>query len=277
MPIQMRAGVEALIASRLADNTAGGITAEDLRDVLAAIVESAYWQGEGVGPAGKDGRNAVGTKEITSASYTLTAADKQFILECNRSFDDVAEIVIALPSDAQADFAVGDAVHIMQSGSAPVRVAAGGGITLVLPPDFRPVTAAQGYGVTVYKVGPNRWRLCGNPEPQAEYFSHFRRVTQNAIGPFGVGHVRTWSEITALNATTVTLPTDEAAPNVYVGADAYFVQAGAGVLTIAAADGVTLVVPAGKQAQTAGPDSVVHVVKVGDNKWRVRGDLADAA
>jgi len=73
-------------------------------------------------------------------------------------------------------------------------------------------------------------------------------------------------------AVTLSVPTNAAVP-LPIGATFSFIQAGAGVVTVTPAGGVTVNSPSGKVA-TASQFAVATLVKVGANEWDLMGNLA---
>lgn len=69
---------------------------------------------------------------------------------------------VILPSDADADIAIGDCIPLYQSGTGSVIVVPGAGAAMKLPALNR--LAGQYYGGLVWKVAPNTWLLLGGVE-----------------------------------------------------------------------------------------------------------------
>ena len=85
----------------------------------------------------------------------------------------------------------------------------------------------------------------------------------------GSNYIRT----TTATATTITVPTQLTAP-IPVGAQIPFRQAGAGLVTFAAAAGVTLNAQIAKTLVSAGNGASMCLVKVDTNVWDLLGDFA---
>jgi hypothetical protein len=81
-----------------------------------------------------------------------------------------------------------------------------------------------------------------------------------------------WIRFTSASAVTLTIPTN-ATVAFGVGTTLNGIQAGDGLVTIAAASGVTLNKPAGYNAKTRAKGSAWCLVKVATDTWDLLGDL----
>jgi hypothetical protein len=74
---------------------------------------------------------------------------------------------------------------------------------------------------------------------------------------------------------TLTIPTLATVPFT-LGAEFLVLQQSAGQVTVVGAGGVTLLVPAGKVAKTAGPGATITLVRAGSDVWTLYGGLAES-
>jgi hypothetical protein len=75
--------------------------------------------------------------------------------------------------------------------------------------------------------------------------------------------------------TIITIPTNAIEPFA-VGSFVFLQQTGPEPLTVEPAFGVTLNIPAGKSASSAGLNATIGVIKVNTNEWTLVGNLAGA-
>ena len=79
-------------------------------------------------------------------------------------------------------------------------------------------------------------------------------------------------QTTNTTGITITVPTDAVAPTIAIGSIVYIAQDGTGSVTIAGT-GITFKQPAGYQKVIAGQHSMVALIKVAANTWRMTGDM----
>ena len=77
---------------------------------------------------------------------------------------------------------------------------------------------------------------------------------------------------TSTGAITITVP-DNATAAIPIGSIVYLAQDNTGSVTISGAAGVTLKIPTGYQGVIAGRHSMVSLIKIATNTWRLVGDL----
>lgn len=75
--------------------------------------------------------------------------------------------------------------------------------------------------------------------------------------------------------TTITVPTNASEP-FSTGSFIFLQQSGANEITVEPAFGVTLNIPEGKAASSAGLNAVIGVIKVNTNEWTLTGNLANS-
>jgi hypothetical protein len=78
------------------------------------------------------------------------------------------------------------------------------------------------------------------------------------------------------NPIAVTVPSHEDAP-FPMGAQVHLEQGDAQELSVAGADGVTVLVPAGDDPNTEVQHAVAHLLKVDTDTWLLYGNLAEAS
>ena len=77
---------------------------------------------------------------------------------------------------------------------------------------------------------------------------------------------------TATGAITITVP-DNATAAIPIGSIVYLAQDNTGSVTVSGAAGVTSKIPTGYQGVIAGRHSMVSLIKIATNTWRLVGDL----
>lgn len=250
---------QTLVATALADNATGGITAQKLRETLAEIAAGAVWAGDAL----------MSVREVATTVFDPVAARaaNNEVLRCVAP----GSTVVTLPADAAAPLPAGWMIHAVAEGGA-VEFRAGYGVTLALPDHVIPVTD-RGYALTAWKAGSNTWRIAGQTRLNPANRFTFDHVLSRAPQTVGFDWLAGFVELTA--GGVVTAPSDSTLDCV-VGARTTLCLAVPGVVTLAGGTGVTLAAPAGRALRLSAEGAVVHLAKLGADRWRAWGDL-DAA
>lgn len=153
-------GDQVVPSAQIADNS---ITAAKINTALkpssGAAVGTEALRALGTTPgtaaAGDDARFLGATTiNFQTASYTLVIGDRGKMLDISNA----GATILTVPADAVA-FAVGDIIHIMQSGAGQVSVQGAGGVTVVGNPGLK--LAGQWATATLLKRASNSWALFG--------------------------------------------------------------------------------------------------------------------
>lgn len=139
---------------------------------ITAAKVSATLKPSGSAAAGTEALRALGTSAGTAAagddprflgattinfqggSYTLVIGDRGKMIDMSNP----GAITLTVPADAVA-FAVGDFVHVMQTGAGQISVVGAGGVTVYANPG--PKLAGQFATATLMKRASNQWILFG--------------------------------------------------------------------------------------------------------------------
>lgn len=257
MPLT-RAQFETLVATALADNATGGITAATLRQTIAEIAAGAVWSGD----------KLMTVRQLAANTFDAAQAANNEIVRCLAP----GRTVITLPNDTTAPLEPGFCLHAVAEGG-EVEFLPANGVTLGIPRHLLAVTDG-GYSLAAWKAGPNHWRVAGtmklHPQNRFVFDKVFAIAAPSTVRPDWSGCFVT---LTGSGALTVPAAFSVDAP---VGARVVFALEGAGPVTFEPAVGVTLRAPAGRLARLSADGAVVHLVKLGPDVLRLWGDLEPA-
>ena len=90
------------------------------------------------------------------AAYTLTVDDLGKLVELNNG----SAITLTVPTDATANFTIGDRVDIVQTGAGQVTVVGAGGVTVNATPGLK--LSTQWSAASLIKRAANTWLLVGD-------------------------------------------------------------------------------------------------------------------
>lgn len=92
----------------------------------------------------------------TGTTYTLTVDDLGKLVELNNG----SAITLTVPTDANANFTIGDRVDLVQTGAGQVTVVGASGVTVNATPGLK--LSTQWSAATLIKRSANAWLLVGN-------------------------------------------------------------------------------------------------------------------
>jgi hypothetical protein len=101
----------------------------------------------------------VGVKQVGATSYTITAADKGWIIE----FTSGSAVAVTVPTNATEAFAVKGTVTLVQAGAGKVTISGAGGVTLKKRSSTG-ATSGQEAVCQLAKVATDTWRMFGDLE-----------------------------------------------------------------------------------------------------------------
>jgi hypothetical protein len=91
-----------------------------------------------------------------SASYTITLADRDSIVEVSSS----GSASLTIPLNSTTAFPIGSSLSILQTGTGQITIAGAGGVTVNATPGFR--TRTQWSMATIVKRGTDTWVATGD-------------------------------------------------------------------------------------------------------------------
>lgn len=258
---------------------------------------------------GLQGQNTIYVSVSKTADYTLGLPDADTINEVNSA----TAVTVTVPANASVAFPRHIRLGIYQRGAGQVILSPEAGVSIQTPPGFVAKTKGQYSTIWLTKISPsssNTWTVEGDLETTVPYVtigSSTALASERALS-IGAGLAATdggasstytiaqtrlnvASNSTAFTpsltdafkayyfqqaSTVVTIPLNAtiAFPN---GTVMWFVQGinsgEASQLSVVAEAGVSLLVPAGRQAAAIGYMSCISVRKTSTDTWIVGGDL----
>jgi flagellar basal body rod protein FlgF len=201
-----------------------------------------------------------GVNAKTGTAYTLALTDDGRTVTSSNA----AAQTVTVPANATVAFPIGTEIAVLQAGAGALSVAAAGGVTINKPADRQLTARGQNSVLRLRKTATNVWTLGGDLADVSSF------VTSNAADyvPVITDRVIDRSLGTAM---TTTIPPNSAVAFA-LGTVLEVIQSGAGINTIAAGGGVTLVKKAVTLA-TSARYGVVRCIKIATDTWVVNGDL----
>ena len=144
MPQLTRAALATQIATLLATNGAGAISAADVRQVDGDLLDSLAL----LAPE-------IATTALTA--YTLALADAGRIVEATAA----DPVTVTIPAGASVAFAVGSIIQLVQAGAGALTVEAAAGVLLNGVDGGAATLDAQWAGAALYKRGADAWAIQG--------------------------------------------------------------------------------------------------------------------
>jgi len=144
MPQLTRAALATQIATLLATNGAGAISAADVRQVDGDLLDSLAL----LAPE-------IATTALTA--YTLALADAGRIVEATAA----DPVTVTIPAEASVAFPVGSIIQLVQAGAGALTVEAAAGVLLNGVDGGAATLDAQWAGAALYKRGADAWAIQG--------------------------------------------------------------------------------------------------------------------
>jgi hypothetical protein len=246
----------------------------------------------------------------SGTAYTTLSGDAGNLIE----FTNAGGCVVTIPADATLNYVIGTVIRFVQFNPAGVVSVVGAANVFIRVPAGRTAATRGHYSeIVVKKEGTNNWNLSGDLAESVPYLvlsadgsllnervltagTGVQLTDAGAGGALTLSSTHNGAQIIVTAATYILLLTDAgktvnfnasagtaltipntSTVNFPIGTEIFVFQSipPAGQVSITGAGGVSVLIPTGKSAKTAGQHTTVRLRHLDTNAWSVDGELED--
>lgn len=206
---------------------------------------------------------AAGVNAQTGTTYTFVLTDGGTVVTATNA----SAQTYTVPPNSSVGFPLGTVLTVIQEGAGAITFAPGAGVTLNSPAGVL-TSKGQNACVQLVQVAANSWDVIG------DLLGSGLKAINSQTGTTYTTVLGDMSAIVSQSnaaAITTTIPPNSSVAYP-VGTELYFIQAGAGQITLAPGAGVTL--NNASTLKTRAQNSMIGAVQTAANVWDVFGDMA---